>query len=93
MRHSIATLPGAAARAPNKQARDVRQPTRRRKGSDAAPTDQQPIPKSSFFRRPPTRDVTRGDERMNHRHTTGAISFSCPVGDGERHDARCGHSD
>ena len=37
---SIATLPGAAARAPNKQTSDDRQPTRSRKGSDAAPTSQ-----------------------------------------------------
>ena len=36
--------------------------------------------------------TARGDERTNHRHTPGAISFSYPVGDGERHDVRCGHS-
>ena len=37
--------------------------------------------------------MTRGNERTNHRHTSGVTSFRCPVGDGERHDARCGHSD
>jgi hypothetical protein len=37
--------------------------------------------------------VARGDARTNRRHTHSAILFSCPVGDDERHDVRCGHSD
>ena len=89
---SIATLPGTAARVPMKQASDARQP-------HAAPKVRTPLRQASnatleavFADRQPTRDVLRGDERTNHRHTPGAISFRCPVGDGERHDARCGHS-
>ena len=75
-----------------KQASDVRQP-------HAAPKVRTPPRQASnatieavFSDDQPTRDTARGDERTNHRHTSGAISFRCPVGDGERHDARCGHS-
>jgi hypothetical protein len=75
-----------------KQASDDRQP-------HAAPKVRTPPRQASnatieavFSDDQPTRDTARGDERTNHRHTPGAISFSCPVGDGERHDARCGHS-
>jgi hypothetical protein len=32
-----------------------------------------------------TRDDERGDERTNHQRTTVAASFSCSVGDDERH--------
>ena len=35
--------------------------------------------------------VARGNEPTKHRHTTGAITFSCLVGDDERHDVRSGH--
>ena len=34
----------------------------------------------------------RGNEPASHRHTTGANTISCPVGDDERPDVRCGHS-
>jgi hypothetical protein len=70
-----------------------RLPTQRgSKGSDAVPTNEQSTPRSGLYKRTQTYDVARGEERTNHRQTTGAISFSCPVGDDERHDVRSGHS-
>jgi hypothetical protein len=71
----IATLPGAAARAPNKQDSDVRP-------RGAAAKVRTPFRQSSnatleaafaFGEQPVT--VARGNEPTNHRHTTGAISF------------------
>jgi len=58
MRHSIATLPGAAARAPNKQARDVHQP-------HAATKDQTPPRKAS---NPFLEAVFSGDQQPATRH-------------------------
>ena len=84
-------LPGAAARAPNKQASDVRPRgaatkvrTPFRQTSDATleaafAVGEQPV------------IVKRGNEPTNHQQMTGAISFSCPVGDDEWHDVRSGH--
>ena len=77
MRHSIATLPGAAARAPNKQARDVRQP-------HAATKDQTPPQKAS---NPFLEVVFSGDQQpatwhaaMNGRTTgTRPARFRFPV--------------
>jgi len=71
----IATLPGAAARAPNKQDSDVRP-------RGAATKVRTPLRQTSnatleaafaFGGQPVT--VARGNEPTNHRHTIGAISF------------------
>ena len=84
-------LPGAAARAPIKKDCDARP-------RGAATKVRRPFRQTSdatlkaafaFGGQPVT--VARGNEPTNHRHTTGALSFSCPVGDGERHDVRSGH--
>src|SRR5208283_4147908 len=77
MRHSIATLPGAAARAPNKQARDVHQP-------HAATKVQTPPRKAS---NPFLEAVLSGDQQPATRHaamngrTTGTrpARFRFPV--------------
>ena len=88
---SIAMLPGAAARAPNKQDSDARP-------RGAATKVRTPFRQTSdatlkaafaFGEQPVT--VARGNKPKNHRHTTSAISFFCPVGDDERHDVRSGH--
>jgi hypothetical protein len=85
---SIATLPGAAARAPIKKDCDVRP-------RGAATKVRTPFRQTSdatlkaafaFGEQPVT--VARGNKPKNHRHTTSAISFFCPVGDDERHDVR-----
>jgi hypothetical protein len=73
---SIATLPGAAARAPNKQDYDARP-------RGAAAKVRTPFLQSNnatleaafaFGEQPVT--VARGNERTNYRHTTGANSYS-----------------
>lgn len=84
-------LPGAAARAPIKQHCDVRP-------RNAATKVRTPFRQTSnatleaalaVGEQPVT--VARGNEPTNDRHTTGAISFSCPVGDDERHGERSEH--
>jgi hypothetical protein len=87
----IATLPGAAARAPNKQDCDVRPRGAATKVRTPFRQTSDAILKAAFaFGEQPV-TLARGNEPARHRHTPGAISFSCPVGDDERHDVRSGH--
>ena len=87
----IATLPGAAARAPIKKDCDVDRAAAATKVRTPFRQTSDATLKAAFaFGEQPV-TVTRGNEPTNHRHTTSAISFSCPVGDDERHDVRSGH--
>jgi hypothetical protein len=88
---SIATLPGAAARAPRKQGRDVR--SRYAATNVRTPFRQTRIAtlKAAFAFGRQTSDMMRGNKRTNHRHATGAIVFFFRVGDDKRHDVRSGH--
>ena len=87
----IMMLPGAAARAPIKKDSDIRPRGMATKvRTPFRQTSNATLEAAFAFRRQPV-TVARGNELTNDRHTTGAISFFCPVGDAERHDVRSGH--
>jgi hypothetical protein len=72
---SIATLPGAAARAPNQQARDVRPRSAATKVRTPFRQTGNATLKAAFAFGGQPVTVARGKEATNHRHTTGAITF------------------
>ena len=74
----IATLPGAAARAPNKQDCDVRPRGAATKVRTPFRQTSNATLKAAFAVGEQPVTVTRGNEPTNHQHTTGAISFSWP---------------
>ena len=87
----IATLPGAAARAPIKKDHDARPRGAATKVRTPFRQTRDATLKAAFVFSEQPVTVARGKEPTNHQHTTGAISFSCPVGDDDRHDVRSGH--
>ena len=88
---SNATLPGAAARAPNEQARDVRPRGATTKVRTPFRQTRHATLKSRLCFWRTTRD--RGTRQRTHKIPAPArrdVVF-CPVGDAERHDVRSGH--
>jgi hypothetical protein len=72
----IATLPGAAARAPNKQDSDIRPRGAAIKVRMPFCQTSNATLKAAFAVGEQPMIVARGNEQTNHRHTTGANSFS-----------------